>query len=249
MLATSLRAISHRPGRVRALCLAVVLAGGLSMLFGGQSVLSSALGRGDKMSGRRDIWAAVIAAAGNPVIGTGFESFWNANVSKVNQTLDRAGFLDMSDLNSAHNGYLQIYLDLGLVGVCLIALILISGYRHASRAFQQNPEVASLMLTYITTATFYNISEAGFRTLTPNWIFLLVAVVGASGCSAGYFADVTRPVPAWQRSLGATASNTLEREKQAVYTASGSIKSRAIDNSLSCSHTIAHPTLRFPPQK
>jgi len=35
------------------------------------------------------------------------------------------GFIDLSDLNSAHNGYLQIYLDLGMVGVCLIGVILI----------------------------------------------------------------------------------------------------------------------------
>ena len=46
MLATSLQAIRKRPGRVRALCLVVVLAGGLGMLFGGDSALSSALGRG-----------------------------------------------------------------------------------------------------------------------------------------------------------------------------------------------------------
>ena len=43
------------------------------------------------------------------------------------------------------------------------------------------------MLAYVTTATFYSITEAGFRVLTPSWIFLLLAVVGSSGVSAGLF--------------------------------------------------------------
>jgi hypothetical protein len=56
---------------------------GLIFLFGGESNVTSALGRKSNLSGRTDIWAASIAAAGNPIIGTGFESFWNVNVDKV----------------------------------------------------------------------------------------------------------------------------------------------------------------------
>ena len=92
MLATSLEAIRKRPGRVRALCSGSRSCRGAHMLFGGESALSSALGRGNGLSGRTDIWAAAIAAAGNPVIGTGFESFWNANVAKVNRLLQQTGY-------------------------------------------------------------------------------------------------------------------------------------------------------------
>src|SRR5882672_1930635 len=155
MFATNLRSIRIRPARVHALCLVIILAGGLLLLFGGQSMVSNALGRGDKLSGRTDIWAAAIAESGNPIIGTGFESFWNANARKVARTLIRRGFLDMPDLVSAHNGYIEVYLDLGWAGVSLIALILISGYRHASKAFQRDPKLGSLMLAYIATGTFY----------------------------------------------------------------------------------------------
>jgi O-antigen ligase len=185
LLATNLRAIRNRPARVHALCLVIVLAGGLTMLFGGQSIVTNALGRSDTLSGRTDIWAASIAAAGNPIIGAGFESFWNANVEKVAARLP--GYWDIHDLVSAHNGYIEVYLDLGWVGLCLIALILISGYRRASKAFQSNPEFGSLILAYVATSTFYSITEAGFRVLTPSWIFLLLAVVSASGVTASLF--------------------------------------------------------------
>jgi exopolysaccharide production protein ExoQ len=210
MLATSLGVIRNRPGRVRALCLVVVLAGGLSMLFGGGSIVSDALGRGDKLSGRTDIWAASIAAAGNPVIGTGFESFWNVHAREVARSLVLKGFLNMPDLVSAHNGYIEVYLDLGWVGVCLIALILISGYRHASKAFQRDPKLGSLMLAYISTGAFYSITEVGFRVLTPSWIFLLLAVVTSSGVAAGLLGGEAPEILA---SRSGTASRTPASNK------------------------------------
>jgi exopolysaccharide production protein ExoQ len=187
MLLTTRRIFRNRPGRVYALCLTVVLAGGLAMLFGGGAALSSALDRGNGLSGRNEIWKACIAAADNSLIGTGFESFWNANAHKVAGSLTLAGFGDMSNLVSAHNGFLEVYLDLGLAGLSMITLILIGGYRRGSNAFEQDPEVGSLILAYIVTATFYSITEAGFRVLTPMWIFLLIAVIAASGVADGFF--------------------------------------------------------------
>ncbi|HEY0704519.1 MAG TPA: O-antigen ligase family protein, partial [Candidatus Acidoferrales bacterium] len=195
MFVTDMDFIKKRPGRVLALSLGVVLIGGLGLLFGGTAV-SESLGRGGGLSGRTDIWSCSIATAGNPVIGSGFESFWNANASKVNYCLQRRGFRDLSNLNSAHDGYLQIYLDLGLVGLFLIVLILISGYRYASKAFKDNPEFASLMLASIATATFYSITEVGFRILAPSWIFLLLGVIGSGAIARGLLGSKAPSVPA-----------------------------------------------------
>jgi exopolysaccharide production protein ExoQ len=196
MLATGLRAIRKRPARVHALCLGIALVGGLAMLFGGGSALSSALGRGSGLSGRTDIWKCSIAAADSPVLGTGFESFWNANAHKVAQCLTRLGFLDMSNLVSAHNGYLEVYLDIGLVGLCLMALILISGYRHAGEAFRRDSELGGLILAYLVTGVFYSVTEAGFRLMSPSWIFLLLALVSANCVASGLFGGKERKTSA-----------------------------------------------------
>jgi exopolysaccharide production protein ExoQ len=221
MIVTSLDFIRKRPGRVLAFSLGVVLAGGLGLLFGGGSAVSESLGRGGGLSGRSDIWAASIAAAGNPIIGTGFESFWNLNATRVNHELQLRGFRDLSNLNSAHNGYLQIYLDLGLVGVSLIVLILISGYRNASKAFERNPEVGSLMLAFIGTGTFYSVAEVGFRILTPSWIFLLLGVMGSSGIACGLLGDQAPRILASDGgpTSGMPARSKLRPEKETVYTA------------------------------
>lgn len=211
MFATGLEFIRKRPGRVLALSLGVVLVGGLGLLLGGGSAISESLGRGGGLSGRTDIWSASLAAAGNPVIGTGFESFWNANASKVNQSLQLLGFRDLHNLNSAHNGYLELYLDLGFVGVGLLVLILIQGYRYASGAFQSNPELGSLLLACIATGTFYSVTEAGFRILTPSWIFLLLGVIGSAGAAHGLVGGQARRVPV---SGGGTVANVSVRSRR-----------------------------------
>jgi exopolysaccharide production protein ExoQ len=219
MFATSLKFFKNRPGRVLALSLAVVLAGGLGLLLGGGEAYSKSLGRGGGLSGRTDIWAASIAAAGNPIIGTGFESFWNANAPKVNSSLQRRGFRDLHNLNSAHNGYIELYLDLGLVGLGLVVLILISGYRSASKAFLNNPELGSLLLACIATGTFFSITEVGFRILTPSWIFLLLGVVGSAGVANGVLgAEVPQaPVSQSNRNSRTPARNKLALEEKSVF--------------------------------
>jgi exopolysaccharide production protein ExoQ len=189
--------------------------------------VSQSLGRGSGLTGRTDIWKASIAAAGNPIFGTGFESFWNANAAKVNYTLQLLGFRDLPNLNTAHNGYIEAYLNLGLVGLCLLVLILINGYRYGSRAFQYNPEFASLLLAYIATATFYSIAEAGFRMLSATWIFLLLGVIGSSGVSHGLLGGEAPAVPA---SGGGAASTAPGRTIRAARDLKIGVPVRSIKN-------------------
>ncbi len=188
ILATQLTAIKSRPARVHVLCLAIVLTGGLTFLSGGTAGVAHALGRQSSLSGRTDIWAAVIQASGNPVIGTGFESFWiSPNVQVFSHILKAKGWWHPEGLNEAHDGYLEVYLNLGWIGVCLISTILINGYRRAVAAFRLNPPIGGLMLAYIVAAAVYSITEAGFRMMYPMWFFLLLAIVSASGIVEGLF--------------------------------------------------------------
>lgn len=174
LLVTGLRAIRRKPSRVHALCLATALIGGITLFLGGESVVTGALGRASDLTGRTDIWKASLAAADSSLLGTGFESFWNANVGKVAAGL--RGYWHIYNLVSAHNGYIEVYLDLGLIGVCLIGIILIGGYRHACNALQRDPEMGGLLLAYVCTSVFYSVTEVGFRMLTPSWTFLLLAM-------------------------------------------------------------------------
>jgi exopolysaccharide production protein ExoQ len=204
ILVTGLPIFRRRPKAVHALVASIVCAGLLAMLLGGQDTMVHSLGRQSNLSGRTEIWAAVIPAAPNSIVGAGFESFWiSPCVEKVWRGL--VGWWHPEGLNEAHNGYIEVYLNLGWIGVCLISLILISAYRRAVAAFRLSPSIGSLMLAYIIAAAVYSITEAGFRMLDPIWIFLLLATVSAGGVVAGLFG---RERPKICASRGGTASRT-----------------------------------------
>jgi O-antigen ligase len=175
ILATSLSFFRQRPQRVHALVLTIILTAGVAMLSGGEATVAGAFGKDPNLSDRTTIWAAVIPVCPNPVFGAGFESFWNGYGKYVTGGLSKYE----RGLNSAHNGYIEVWLNLGWVGIGLIAMLLISAYRQASTAFRINPEVGSVMLAYVATTSIYSITEAGFRIMTPTLIFLFLVLVGS----------------------------------------------------------------------
>jgi len=234
VIATGLRAIRRRPARVHVLCAAVFLLGGCALFFGGESYVVRAMGRQSNLSGRTDIWAALIPTAPNALVGAGFESYWiSPSVKEFQHTLQVQGWWHPEDLNEAHDGYIEVYLNLGIVGVGLVSWILISGYRSAVAAYRRSPSVGGLIVAYVIVAAFYNITEAGFRMLSLPWIFLVLAVLGASGVAAGRFNEEgARSLTLRRNSVIKTgAEGEIKPEKEiapaARRTGIGLVKSRA----------------------
>jgi exopolysaccharide production protein ExoQ len=173
MLATRTRFIRRNAAGVHVLILLLVLTVSSVILLAGRASVAHALGRSANLA-RMDIWEAIIPMASNPVVGTGFESFWlGTRIERLAQRFPNLG------LNEAHDGYIEVYLQLGWVGLGLIGLVWIDGYRRAVKAFRHYPALGGLLLAYILTATIYNVTEAGFRMLHPMWFFLLFAVFGS----------------------------------------------------------------------
>ena len=161
VVASAFPAIARRPARVHALVMVLVVAGCLAMWLGGQGTVAGALGRGANLTGRTDIWNAVIPLVPDPLLGAGFESFW---LSLDYRALARAlpHWRHPEWLNSSHNGYIEVYLNLGWVGLSLVMLLLFNAYRSACAAFGSRPELGSLLLPYVVTAALYSLTEAGF---------------------------------------------------------------------------------------
>lgn len=219
IIATSLRAFRHSPARVQLLCLALLLAGVLTLLLGGQGGVASALGRQSSLSGRTDIWTALIAATRHPILGAGFESFWiGPDEVTFQHSLALLGWWHPEGLNEAHNGYLEVYLELGWVGVGLISYLLISGYRRAVAAFRLNPPIGGLMLAYVIAFAFYNITEAGFRMMSETWIFLLLAIISSTGVTSGLYGRTAKvSTKNGDTARGRQAGNRLG-QREAAYT-------------------------------
>jgi exopolysaccharide production protein ExoQ len=129
------------------------------------------LGRNPTLTGRTEIWEALLHISGNSFLGTGFESFWAPD--RLPMIWARDGLL--YGLNEAHNGYLETYLNLGWVGVALLALLLVTGYRNVLLSLRRDPEIGKLKLAFFVAAVVYGLTEAAFRTTCLAWIAFLLA--------------------------------------------------------------------------
>jgi exopolysaccharide production protein ExoQ len=176
MLAITRPFFRARPAAVHAFIVAALLAGILAVLLGGEAEAARAMGRKPDLTGRTEIWNMVIPMCPNPVGGAGFETFWHG--PRVARFFAMHGGIAMT--NEAHDGYIEVYLNLGWIGVGLIALILGQGYRRAVSALRHDPALGAMLLAYVVTAVAYNIGEAGFRMLSMSWFFLLLAIVAAN---------------------------------------------------------------------
>ena len=132
--------------------------------------LASAIGRDPTLTDRTLIWKNLLSMNTNPLVGTGYESFW------LGSRLALAGRSFEAGLNEAHNGYLDIYLGLGVIGICLLAGFLIASYRNICRQLTSSPSVASLNLALWTITLFYNMTESAFKFHLMWVVFLLAGI-------------------------------------------------------------------------
>ncbi len=190
LLMTNLRFVRRHVATVHVLVLALVLTASSFMLIGGTASGANALGRDATLTGRTNIWEAVIPMAPNPLVGAGFESFWLS--PRVHDTLAR--LFPGLPLNEAHNGYIEVYLELGWVGLGLIGLVSIDGYRRSVKAFRREPALGGLLIAYILCTMIYSVTEAGFRMMDPIWIFFLLGVIEASNIAAGVSVEASQPL-------------------------------------------------------
>jgi exopolysaccharide production protein ExoQ len=172
LLAANFRAVIRRPAVVH-LLVASMLAVSVSVLFLGVSPDALlAMGRNSTLTDRTKLWAELLRLVRNPMFGTGFESFW------LGPRLEEIWRLNPWRPNEAHNGYLEVFLNLGWVGVALLLVVIAAGYRTVFRAWRSNVPTGSLFLAYFFVGLTYNFTEAAFfRMLAPAWLFLLFAIV------------------------------------------------------------------------
>jgi exopolysaccharide production protein ExoQ len=192
LIAFSLPAL-RKPAAVHALVALILVAGLTAFALGAEKDVTHDLGRKSNLTGRTHIWAAVLAqAAEHPILGVGFESFWTGvNLDRVLVRLP-PGMI----ANESHDGYIEVYAELGLVGLALMAWLLLTAYRRAAASFARDWRTGRLLVAWIAALAIYNISEAGFRMLDSPWVFMLLSFACAAGILARPPAAITGPADA-----------------------------------------------------
>lgn len=116
---------ARRPGertRWYVLYALVGLGGGAALWFGRDSVFG-ALGRDADLTGREGIWADVLARADqHPFVGWGFSTPWISSEPLIDGWIVDHG----QTVVQAHSMWLDVYFQLGGVGVVLLALVFLA---------------------------------------------------------------------------------------------------------------------------
>jgi exopolysaccharide production protein ExoQ len=118
--------------------------------------VAGSVGRDPTLTDRTKIWEILLGIRTDPLVGTGYESFW------LGPRLQRVWDSGFGQLNEAHNGYLQVYLNLGVIGLAFLCVFLMASYRTICRKLDTMPESGSLAMAMWTVLIFYNVTEAGF---------------------------------------------------------------------------------------
>ncbi len=140
-------------------------------IFGIYGHVLNILGRDPTLTDRTEVWHDALNLQPDPILGAGFESFW---IGKRLQTLWAKWWWRP---NQAHNGYIETYLNLGFVGVALLAGLVVGTFQKIRRELLVNFQFGRLRLGFLFMILVYNFTEATFKGVHLVWtVFYLIAI-------------------------------------------------------------------------
>jgi exopolysaccharide production protein ExoQ len=132
--------------------------------------LVEAVGRDMTFTGRTDIWAHITSKTVNPLIGAGYWNFWGGRGGRpIEEAMGTV-------VPNAHCGYLDIYLDGGVIGLILLYVMLIAYGRRLMRNLLVN-RYQRIRFAIFIVMIIYNLSESMYARLTPLWFTTLLVMI------------------------------------------------------------------------
>jgi len=128
-------------------------------------------GKDQTLTDRTAIWHDVLQISINPLLGAGFESFWLGDRLKIMWAKWPY------HPNQAHNGYIETYLNLGLIGLLLLIALLIATFWKSRRELLTNFQFGRFRLGFLVAVIAYNWTEAAFKNISSLWfVFYIIAM-------------------------------------------------------------------------
>ena len=135
--------------------------------------LITKFGRDITLTDRIYIWNDVYAAAANnPLFGVGYGGFWIERIANIpwNSTMTWV-------LGQAHNGYIDTYLQLGLVGGFLFARVLFATLPRLVASLDDDFDYGCFRITLFITILFINVTETTFLRGDHHLWFILLLIL------------------------------------------------------------------------
>lgn len=134
-----------------------------------ENIVTNVLHRNMTFTDRTYIWNDLLDRCTNPLFGVGYDSFW------LGERYDF--FMHKHQVFEAHNGYLELYAEVGMTGLFLFFGFLFQVFLKAKRSLLLNFDYGRLRLMLLFIFLFYNITEAAYKITTLMcFVFVLVAI-------------------------------------------------------------------------
>jgi O-antigen ligase len=142
----------------------------LEQTLGLKDSLITLLGRRPDLTTRVPMWEDLLRLAGDPLLGYGYESFW------LGPRQEWMG-AHWGITSQAHNGYLEMYLNLGLVGLAFLLTWIASGVRNVAQCLTIDYPIGVLRFAFLAVVVLYNWTEATFYGVSVMWMVFLLGVM------------------------------------------------------------------------
>jgi exopolysaccharide production protein ExoQ len=163
--------IAQKPRRLVSLAFTgIVIFGILEFATDFTTMLVTMLGRTPDLTTRVPLWEALLSLVENPLIGTGYEIFWSGK--RMLQI-----WYEYGPIIQAHNGYLDIYLNLGVIGLSLLLASITAGAIKVVKLLDHDYVNGMMKMAFLVIVVFYNWSEATFKPLSNLFILILFSIL------------------------------------------------------------------------
>ena len=184
LIMTAVYAASRR-GLASAVVCAIVSIGSVVLVAGtvggDVSTLFNLLDRDPSLTGRTELWEYVVEAIGErPVFGWGYMAFWTPDSRNATYIQNLIGW----PAPNAHNGYLELTLSLGLVGLAGFVVTALWAVKRIVISIMQKNDLGALLLIMSTQLLVANLTESFMISASVfGWNVFSIFVLKASAAA------------------------------------------------------------------
>jgi exopolysaccharide production protein ExoQ len=121
------------------------------------------------LEARGVLWEKLLRYQQSPLFGVGFESFWLGD--------RRIEFQKDYPYTEAHNGYLETYMNLGIVGLLILIALILATFYKCRHELLRNFDWGRLRMGLLIAVVVHNWAEASFVGLAfAFFVFFLIAI-------------------------------------------------------------------------
>jgi O-antigen ligase len=148
------------------------------LIYDSRFAILKFLGKDPSLSGRTGIWAVMfLAIVKRPLTGFGYAAFWTVTNPEAHRLALAAAD---PGLNNAENGILQLWLEIGLIGVLILGYLLFRTTKNAITCFRSDTPNYALWYMSILFITLLGLGD-GSKFMVPTsieWVLYILCDIG-----------------------------------------------------------------------